>query len=161
MKWEIFRILLKHVSNHLSVLFQFAWLCVWEFLIYFVLTIHSYHKYKCIDRIRGITIHRWREAFYSLLVIFLLVTRYFLIATRYSLLVTCYFLLVTRYFLLVTPCYLLLLTGTHYALFVQYCIIFTMFPLNYTSVPEKENTSLNGCFSLVGRYCLPCRFNCI
>ena len=25
-----------------------------------------------------------------------------------------------------------------------------MFPLSYTSVTEKENTSPNGCFSLVG-----------
>ena len=68
----------------------------------------------------------------------LLVTRYFLLLTRYFLFVTPYILLVTRCFLLVTPCYLLVtrcyILGTHYVLFVQCCIIFT---IKYTSVPEK------------------------
>ena len=31
MECEIFRILLKHLSDHLSVLFQFAWLYLWAF----------------------------------------------------------------------------------------------------------------------------------
>ena len=95
----------------------------------------------------------WNEIFYSLLV-----TRSFLLVTCYFLLVTSCFLLVTRYFLLVTCRYLLVtrsyLLGTQYVLFVQYCIILIMFILYYTSVPEKENRSPNGCFSFVGRYCL-------
>ena len=28
LEYEIFRIFLKHVSNHFSVLFQFVWLCL-------------------------------------------------------------------------------------------------------------------------------------
>ena len=78
---------------------------------------------------------------------FLLVTGYFLLITRYFLLFASYVLLVTRYDFLVTRCYLPIKL-------VQYCIMFTMFTLNYTSAPEKENTSPNGCFSSVGRYCL-------
>ena len=97
---------------------------------------------------------------------FLLVARYSLLFTRYSLPFTRYLLLFTRYFLLgtlwclfVTRCYLL---GTYYILFLQHCIIFNMFTLYYASVPEKENTSPIGCFSLVGWYCLIwCRFDCI
>ena len=30
MECEIFRILLKQVSDHLSVIFRFAWLCLWN-----------------------------------------------------------------------------------------------------------------------------------
>ena len=94
----------------------------------------------------------------------LLVTYYPLLIAFYSLIFTRYSLLCTRYSLLCTPCYILVilcyLLGTHYVLFIQYCIIFTMSPLNYTSVPEKENTSPNGCFSLVDQYCLPwCRLD--
>ena len=85
--------------------------------------------------------------------------------TRYSSLFTCYSLLVTFYWLLVTF-YWLLVTFTRYSVtrysFVQYCTIITMFTLNYTSVPEKENTSPNGCFSSVCQYynvCLTHRKN--
>ena len=106
--------------------------------------------------------------YYALLIAFysLIFTRYSLplVFTRCSLLFTRYSLLCTRYSLLCTPCYILVilcyLLGTHYVLFMQYCIIFTMFPLNYTSVPEKENISPNGYFSLVDQYCLPwCRLD--
>ena len=114
------------------------------------------------------SVRKGGETFRSLLVTYypLLIAFYSLIFTRYSLplVFTRYSLLFTRYSLLCTPCYILFilcyLLGTHYVLFIQYCIIFTMFPLNYTSVPEKENISPNGCFSLVDQYCLPwCRLD--
>ena len=94
---------------------------------------------------------------YSLLVTFTCYSL-LLLVTRCFLLVTCYFFFVTRYFLLVIHCYFLVarcyLLGTHYVLLAQYYIIFTIFTLNYPSVPERENASPNGCFSLVSRYCL-------
>ena len=116
----------------------------------------------------GETFRSLLVTYYPLLIAFysLIFTRYSLplVFTRYSLLFTRYSLLCTRYSLLCTPCYILVilcyLLGTHYVLFMQYCIIFTMFPLNYTSVPEKENISPNGYFSLVDQYCLPwCRLD--
>ena len=82
---------------------------------------------------------------YSLLITFylLLLTCYPLLFTGYSLHFTCYFLLVLRCYLHVTLCYLLC---TRNALFVQYCIVFTMFTLNYTPVPEKKIQALMNAF---------------
>ena len=131
-----------------DILFQ-----LFHFIFIFLQNKKTIHKTKVYKKAFNNTYNSTNKrgrTFYSLVVThyFLLVTRYWLLFTRYSLLFTPYSLLCTpysllfsrysllfpRYSLLFTFCLLLFARCS----FVQYCIIFTMFTLNYTSVPEKK-----------------------